>query len=70
MLSARAESDGQWRKRYGLRAGILESHFISTRAFDILMKKPFTPGDFEKFIEERGDTLRSRIKDLAGQVGL
>ena len=42
----------------------------SARAFDILMKNPFTPGDFEKFIEERGNTLRSRIKDLAGQVGL
>jgi hypothetical protein len=49
---------------------ILESHFISARAFEILMKNPFTPSDFEKFIEERGDTLRSRIKDLAGQVGL
>ena len=49
---------------------ILESHFISARAFDILMKNPFTPGDFEKFIEERGNTLRSRIKDLAGQVEL
>ena len=49
---------------------ILESHFISARAFDILMKNPFTPGDFEKFIEEWGNTLRSRIKDLAGQVGL
>ena len=49
---------------------ILESHFISARAFDILMKNPFTPGDFEMFIEERGNTLRSRIEDLAGQVGL
>ena len=49
---------------------ILESHFISTRAFDILIKNPFTPSDFEKFIEERGNTLRSRIEDLAGQVGL
>ncbi len=49
---------------------ILESHFISARAFDILMKNPFTPSDFEKFIEERGNTLRSRIEDLAGQVGL
>ena len=49
---------------------ILESHFISARAFDILMKNPFTPSDFEKFIEERGNTLRSCIEDLAGQVGL
>jgi hypothetical protein len=51
-------------------ARILESHFISTRAFDILIKNPFTPSDFEKFIEERGNTLRSRIENLAGQVGL
>lgn len=46
---------------------ILESHFISRRAFDILMRNPFTPGDFEEFIEERGSTLRSRIEDLAIQ---
>ena len=33
---------------------ILKSHFISIRAFEILMKNPFTPSDFEKFIEEPG----------------
>ena len=49
---------------------ILESHFIPARAFDIMMKNPFTASDFEKFIEERGNTLRSRIEGLAGQVGL
>ncbi len=49
---------------------ILESHFISTRAFDILIKNPFTPRDFENFIGERSNTLRSRIEDLALQVGL
>ena len=49
---------------------ILDSHFISTHAFDILMKNPFTPSNFEEFIEVRGNTLRSRIADLAGQVGL
>ena len=49
---------------------ILESHFISVRAFDILMKNPFTPSDFEEFIKERNNTLRNRIDDLAGQVGL
>ena len=49
---------------------ILESHFISPRAFDILMKDPFMPSDFEEFIEERGNTFRKRIEDLAGQVGL
>ena len=49
---------------------ILESHFISARAFDILMKDPFKPSDFEEFIEERRNTLRTRIEDLAGQVRL
>ena len=49
---------------------IMESHFISAAAFEILMKNPFTPSDFEKFIEERRDTLRRQIEDLAGPVGL
>ena len=44
---------------------ILESHFISPCAFDILMKDPFTPNDFEKFTEERRNTLRNRIDSLA-----
>ena len=46
-------------------AEILESHFISARALDILLTNPFTPSDFEKFIEERGNTLRRRIENLA-----
>ena len=46
---------------------IMESHFISSRAFEILMENPFTPSDFEEFIEERGNTLRRRIEDHAGQ---
>ena len=49
---------------------IMESHFISSRAFDILMKDPFTPSDFEEFIEERGNTIRNRIEELAGRVRL
>ena len=46
---------------------ILESHFISRRAFEILVRNPFTPRDFEDFIEERLSAFRNRLKDLAGQ---
>ena len=49
---------------------ILESHFISRRAFDILMKNPFTPSHFEKFIEERRSTFLNRIELLAEQGAL
>ena len=41
--------------------GILESHLISSVAFEILMKKPFTRDDYEKFIRERERTLRKEI---------
>ena len=41
---------------------ILESHFISHKAFNILMKKSFTPADYENFIEEREDTILKAIK--------
>lgn len=44
---------------------ILQSHFISDKAFKILIKDPFTPEDFEYFIEERERTIRDRIKQLA-----
>ena len=45
--------------------GILESHFISRRAFDILMKDPFLPSHFEEFVEERRSTFLKRIELLA-----
>ena len=45
---------------------ILESHFISRCAFEILMRDPFTPNDFEEFIEERLSAFRDRLKRLAG----
>lgn len=44
--------------------GILESHLISPAAFDILLRDPFTPGDFETFIAERQRTIRDAIEDL------
>ena len=46
---------------------ILESHFISRRAFEILTRDPFTPKDFEEFIDERRVTFISRVKSLAEQ---
>lgn len=43
---------------------ILESHFISPIAFDILQRNPFGPDDFEAFISERQRTLQDAIEDL------
>jgi len=42
----------------------LESHFISPSAFDILLRDPFTPDDFEAFLAERQRTLQDAIEDL------
>ncbi len=44
---------------------ILRSHFISDRAFMILMKHPFTPDDYEDFIQEREQTFWNRIEQFA-----
>ena len=43
---------------------ILESHFISRAAFDILLKNPFTRRDFEMFLDERQRTIQAAIEDL------
>ena len=43
---------------------ILESHFISPAAFDILRRDPFGPDDFEAFLAERQRTLQDAIEDL------
>lgn len=42
----------------------LESHFVSPAAFDILLRDPFMPADFEAFIAERQRTLQEAIEDL------
>jgi hypothetical protein len=42
----------------------LESHFISPAAFEILLRDPFTPTDFEAFLAERQRTLQEAIEDL------
>lgn len=44
--------------------GILESHFISPTAFQILLRDPFTPDDFEAFIGERQKSIREAIESL------
>src|SRR6202030_1631290 len=41
--------------------GILETHFISRSAFDILLRTPFTPADFEAFIADRQRILQDAI---------
>jgi hypothetical protein len=43
---------------------ILESHFISPVALDILRRDPFSTGDFEDFLAERQRTLQDGIEDL------
>lgn len=43
---------------------ILESHFISPAAFDILLRNPFTPNNFEAFLTERQRTIQDAIEDL------
>lgn len=43
---------------------VLESHFISPSAFDILMRDPFTVDDFEGFISERQRAIQEAIEQL------
>lgn len=44
--------------------GVLETHFISPTAFDILLRDSFGPDDFESFIAERQRTLQDAIENL------
>ena len=43
---------------------MLESHFISPQALDILLRDPFTGVDYEAFIAERQRTLLEAIENL------
>ena len=43
---------------------ILASHFVSDKAFDILLRNPFTADDFEAFIAERQRTIQDAIETL------
>src|SRR5947209_16904753 len=42
----------------------LESHLVSPIAFDILLRNPFTPVDFDAFLTERQRTIQAAIEDL------
>lgn len=42
----------------------LETHLISPAAFDILLRDPFTPDDFDAFISERQRTIQDAIENL------
>ena len=43
---------------------IMASHYISDVAFDILLRDPFGPNDFEEFIAEREQSLLGAIHNL------
>lgn len=43
---------------------ILDSHFISAKATEILLRSPFKVEDFDAFISERQRTLQSAIENL------
>lgn len=43
---------------------VLESHFVSSVAFDILLRDPFGDEDFEAFILERQRTIQEAIESL------
>jgi hypothetical protein len=43
---------------------LLESHFISRAALEILLRDPFTSDDFEAFIAERQRTIEDAIENL------
>ena len=43
---------------------ILQSHFISQRALEILLRDPFERNDFIEFIDERQKTIQEGIEDL------
>ena len=45
---------------------LLESHLISKKATEILMRDNFSPKDFEEFIEERQKTIIQEVKSLLG----
>ena len=49
---------------------IFESHLISNKAFDILLRDPFERADFDEFIDERQRTLLSAIGRLFSEERL
>jgi hypothetical protein len=56
----------EWIERNGEKEvrATLETHLISPAAFDILLRAPFTPADYEEFITERQKTIRDAVENL------
>jgi len=48
----------------GTVRSILESHFVSPTAQEILLREPFSPYDFEAFIAERQRTIQDAMENL------
>jgi hypothetical protein len=44
--------------------GVLESHLVSKKAVEILLKVPFTKNDFQDFLQERQITIKTAIEDM------
>lgn len=44
--------------------GMMESHLISAKALDTLLRKPFTQDDFEEFINQRQRSIQEAIENL------
>ena len=47
---------------------ILSTHLISDYAFDVLLRKPFTPDDFREFIAERQRSVLDALQRVVGNV--
>lgn len=58
-------------RAYGFRYALLASHCISERAYEILLRNPFTSSDFDEFLEERqAEFLRRIAAEVFGGLGL
>ncbi|HFD86165.1 MAG TPA: DUF262 domain-containing protein [Gammaproteobacteria bacterium] len=53
------EQNGEARVRQ-----IMDSHFISPEAIEVLLRDPFTPEDFQAFIAERQRAILAAIEDM------
>jgi hypothetical protein len=58
-LPSLIEQNGEARVR-----AVLESHFISSVALEILLRKPFGKADYEAFLSERNRTILGAIENL------
>ena len=55
-----------WIKQYGesIVRNILSAHFISSKAFSILLRDPFTPDDYEEFLDDRRRMIMNGLENL------